>query len=118
MTPEEAELRLLQLIQGRPAISQREMARSLGLSLGKTNYCLRALVDRGWVKARNFKSSVNKMGYVYRLTPKGLRERIQATNSLLERKSREFDALRAEIDNLRADLEGMPEDDCAAEPDA
>lgn len=104
---DEAQLRILQLIQAQPEVSQREMARALGLSLGKTNYCLRALVDRGLVKARNFRSSRNKAAYAYRLTPAGMRERVRATLSLLERKSAEYDALREEISTLRRELDGL-----------
>ena len=78
MSRDEAQLRLLQLIQSRPDVSQREMARELGLSLGKTNYCLKALVDSGWVKVRNFRHSQHKLGSAYRLTPSGVRERARA----------------------------------------
>lgn len=107
MQRDEAQLRLLQLIQDQPDASQREMARTLGLSLGKTNYCLRALMDRGLVKVRNFKNSANKAAYAYQLTPAGLRERAGATLRLLERKSREYDALREEIARLERDLDGL-----------
>jgi EPS-associated MarR family transcriptional regulator len=109
MNRDEAQLRLLALIQARPDASQREMAASLGLSLGKTNYCLRALVDAGLVKARNFAGARDKKAYVYRLTPKGVRERAGATVRLLRRKSAEYEALRGEIEALRAELEGLDE---------
>ena len=115
LTPEEAKLRLLQLIEDQPTLSQRGMAHALGLSLGKTNYCLRALMDAGLVKTRNFRSSSNKLAYAYRLTPKGVQERIGATVRLLERKSREYDALKTEIDRLKADLERLPGDTGAAD---
>ena len=116
MTPEEAQLRLLQLIEDQPTLSQRGMARALGLSLGKTNYCLRALMDAGLVKTRNFRNSDNKLAYAYRLTPKGVQERIGATVRLLERKSREYDVLRTEIERLKADLARLPSDVESAEP--
>ena len=110
MKPDEAQLRLLQLIQARPEASQREMAQELGLSLGKTNYCLRALIDKGLVIARNFRESERKKAYAYRLTPSGVRERAQATLRLLERKSREYDALREEIERLRRQIDGATDD--------
>lgn len=103
MSPDEAQLRLLQLIQVRPDVSQREMARELGLSLGKTNYCLKALINSGWVKVRNFRNSQHKLRYGYRLTPAGVRERAQATLRMLQRKSAEYEALRGEIERLHAD---------------
>lgn len=79
------------------------MARELGLSLGKTNYCLKALVDSGWVKVRNFRNSRHKLGYAYRLTPSGVRERARATLRMLQRKSAEYEALKEEIERLRAE---------------
>ena len=72
---EEISYKLFKLIEEDPDISQRELAKEMGISLGKTNYCLKALIDKGWLKARNFKNSNNKIAYAYVLTPKGLGER-------------------------------------------
>jgi EPS-associated MarR family transcriptional regulator len=100
-------LAILRLLEERPEVSQRELARELGLSLGKTNYCLRALMERGWVKARNFRNSQNKLAYAYVLTPAGLRAKATATLNFLERKQREFERLQAEIARLRSEVEGQ-----------
>ena len=86
------------------------MARELGLSLGKTNYCLKALVDRGWVKVRNFRHSQHKLGYAYRLTPSGVRERARATVRMLRRKSAEYEVLRQEIERLEAEARQLGPD--------
>lgn len=98
---DEIRLRILRVLTERPDINQRELARKLGLSLGKANYCLRALVEKGWVKVENFGSSRNKLGYAYVLTPNGLRARARATVSFLARKQREYEQLEREIAQLR-----------------
>jgi EPS-associated MarR family transcriptional regulator len=69
----------------------------LGISLGKTNYCLKALIHKGFIKARNFQRNPNKLGYVYLMTPKGLQAKIRITKAFLERKRDEFEALQEEI---------------------
>ncbi len=94
---EEAQLRLMRVLEANPHASQREIARALGISLGKTNYCLRALIDRGLVKARNFRDSRNKAAYAYLLTPQGLDEKARVTRRFLARKRAEYEALRREI---------------------
>lgn len=98
-------LAILRLLEERPEVSQRELARELGLSLGKTNYCLRALIEKGWVKARNFRDSSNKLAYAYVLTPSGMRAKATATLDFLARKQREFAALEAEIERLRREVD-------------
>jgi len=98
---DESQLRLLRLLQRNPEASQRELAAELGISLGKTNYCLRALVDRGLIKARNFKNSQNKWAYFYLLTPKGVEEKTRVTLRFLARKQREYVELEAEIEELQ-----------------
>jgi EPS-associated MarR family transcriptional regulator len=95
----------MRALEERPEVSQRELARELGLSLGKTNYCLRALIEKGWVKARNFRDSGNKLAYAYVLTPSGLRAKASATLEFLVRKQREFAALEAEIERLRLEVD-------------
>ncbi len=98
---DESQLRLLRLLECNPEASQRELAAELGISLGKTNYCLRALVERGLVKARNFKKSHNKTAYAYFLTPQGIEEKARVTLRFLARKQREYVALKAEIEELQ-----------------
>ena len=97
----ETHLRLLRAIEANPQATQRELAEALGVSLGKTHYCLRALVDKGWVKARNFRANPNKLGYVHVLTRRGLEAKAQLTVSFLRRKVSEYESLRHEIELLR-----------------
>lgn len=99
---DEVSYRLLHLIELNPRVSQRELASHLGMSLGKANYCVHALVQKGWVKTENFKNSKNKIAYMYLLTPQGLRQKGRVTVRFLKRKMREYDALRDEIETLRA----------------
>lgn len=101
---EELRLRLLRLLTESPDLSQREVAQRLGLSLGKTNYCLRALIDKGWVKVNNFRTSHNKMAYAYVLTPSGLIAKGSATTAFLRRKQEEFAELEREIAELRREV--------------
>ena len=103
---EELRLRILRLLTESPDLSQRELAHRLGLSLGKTNYCLRALIDKGWVKVNNFRNSQNKLAYAYILTPTGLIAKGNATSSFLRRKQEEFAQLEEEIDQLRREVGG------------
>ena len=105
MISDEVRYRLLKLLGPNPHLSQREVARELGISLGKVNYCLRALVNRGWVKASNFKNSRNKTAYVYLLTPSGIEAKARLTTRFLQRKVREYEALRTEIEQLRSEAE-------------
>jgi len=102
---EEVRYRLLKLLEPNPHLSQREVARELGISLGKVNYCLRALVDKGWIKAGNFKNSRNKSAYMYLLTRRGIDEKTRVTAQFLQRKVREYEALRDEIEQLRNEAE-------------
>jgi EPS-associated MarR family transcriptional regulator len=103
-THEDAHLRILRLLEQQPDLNQRELAAALGVSLGKANYLLRALLDKGLVKARNFRSSDNKLSYAYLLTPSGLSHKTLLLQRYLERKSAEYDALRSEISALRTEL--------------
>lgn len=102
---DELRLRLLRQLTEHPELSQREIARQLGLSLGKTNYCLRALIDKGWVKVNNFRTSDNKLAYAYVLTPSGLRAKVSATSQFLRRKQDEYLQLEREIAELRSEVE-------------
>ena len=98
---------LLRLLEQHPEYSQRQLAKALGVSLGKTHYLLKALLGKGWVKAQNFKRSDSKLGYLYVLTPSGIRERLNLTQSFLARKEREYVQLRSQISALRKDLESQ-----------
>lgn len=101
----ETHLQLLRYLEAHPQVSQRELSEHLGVSLGKTNYCLRSLVDTGLVKARNFKNNRNKRAYLYVLTPKGLDAKARITARFLQRKMDEYERLKGEIDMLKAELE-------------
>jgi EPS-associated MarR family transcriptional regulator len=99
-----AHLALLRLLEQQPEYSQRQLAKALGVSLGKTHYLLKALLDKGLVKVQNFQRSSNKLGYVYRLTPHGVTHRLQLTHSFLARKEQEYLMLKNEIAALREEL--------------
>ena len=101
MLTDEVRYKLLKLLGSNPRLSQREVARELGISLGKVNYCLQSLMKKGWIKASNFKNSRNKIAYMYLLTPRGIEERAGVTVRFLQRKMDEYDALRAEIEQIR-----------------
>lgn len=105
MVVEQAKLQILKQLAIKPESSQRELAQTLGISLGSVNFCLKALVEKGCIKIQNFNNSSNKLSYAYLLTPKGLKEKMQLTAHFLERKLHEYEALRAEIEALRQDVE-------------
>ncbi|MCZ7600486.1 MAG: MarR family EPS-associated transcriptional regulator [Gammaproteobacteria bacterium] len=105
MPTDEFHYRLIRLIESRPDLTQRELARELGVSLGKTNYCIKALIDKGWIKTRNFRNSSNKLAYAYILTPQGMARKWYLTRRFLERKQVEYDNLRREINQLSRELE-------------
>jgi EPS-associated MarR family transcriptional regulator len=100
----EVHLKLLRHLEAKPKVSQRELAEHLGVSLGKANYCLQALVENGLVKARNYKNRANKRAYLYLLTPKGLMEKAKISARFLQRKIEEHEVLLAEIEELRNEL--------------
>jgi EPS-associated MarR family transcriptional regulator len=99
---DEVRFRVMRLIQENPQITQRDLSHQLGISLGKTNYCLKALIDKGFVKAKNFRRSDNKLAYAYLLTPAGIEEKARITMVFLRRKMREFEDLKMEIARLQA----------------
>jgi len=103
---EETRYRLMRLIEANPAMSQRDVAKALGMSLGKVNYSLQALIRRGWVKATNFKNSHNKAAYMYYLTPHGIEEKASLAVRFLKIKMQEYEELRAEIEQVRAEANG------------
>ncbi len=94
----------MSLLKDNPDLTQRELAQSLGISLGSVNYCLKALVDKGWVRVKNFAYSKNKFGYIYVLTPCGLAEKVTMTQRFLKRKMGEYDQLKAEIEALKSEV--------------
>lgn len=102
---EDTNFRVMRLLEENPDLTQRELAEKLGLSVGSLNYCLRALMDKGMVKMRNFAHSKNKFGYIYMLTPSGMAEKAAITHRFLQRKLEEYESLKVEIDALREDLE-------------
>ena len=102
---EDTNFRVMRILEDHPAISQRELSKKLGVSLGGVNYCLSALIDKGFVKAKNFSNNANKVSYAYLLTPKGIREKSQLTVRFLQRKMQEYEDLRREIELLKGQLE-------------
>ncbi len=103
---EDAHYRVLRLLQDKPDLSQREIAGALGVALGSVNDILRALIDKGLVKTRNFRNSGNKLRYAYILTPEGISRKSALAADFQRRKLREYEALRAEIAAVKNDLDG------------
>ena len=97
---EDTYFRVMRILEENPDLTQRELAEKLGVSVGGLNYCLKALVEKGWVKMQNFANSKNKFGYVYLLTPSGVAEKAALTSRFLKRKMEEYEALKAEIEVL------------------
>jgi EPS-associated MarR family transcriptional regulator len=102
---DEVRYRLLCCVEQHPYASQREMARHLGVSVGTVNYCLRALIEKGSLKVRNFRKSKSKLSYAYVLTPKGIQEKVEVTYQFLRRKIEEYTTLTAEIERLKQEVE-------------
>jgi len=96
----ETDLEILRNIEANPKLTQRQIAKDLGMSLGKTNYLIQALLKRGFVKVNNFKTSGNKLGYLYLLTPEGIEAKRKLTMIFLQRKSEEFDKLKEEMERI------------------
>lgn len=111
MLAEQAKLKILQQLAIKPDSSQRELAQALGISLGSVNYCLQALVEKGCIKMHNFQNKKHKLTYAYLLTPAGIKEKVLLTKHFLERKLREYDALRTEIEALQLELEATAKAD-------
>lgn len=100
---EDTYFRVMRLLQENPDLTQRELAQQLGVSVSGLNYCLKALIEKGWVKVQNFSHSKNKFGYVYILTPGGIAQKTLLAGRFLKRKMEEYEALSAEIRSLRSE---------------
>ena len=101
---EEIHYHVLKHIESNPSITQRELAKELGVSVGKVNYCLKALIDKGWIKANNFKNSNKKLAYFYILTPSGLEQKAKITVNFLKRKINDYEELKKEIEVLKNEV--------------
>ena len=104
MHKSDTEYTVLKVLKDNPAMTQRQLSKELGLSLGKTNYVLHALIDKGLMKLSNFKRSNNKVGYLYILTPEGVEEKSILAKNFLERKSDQYNRLKKEIETLKSEL--------------
>ena len=104
MHKSDAEYLILKKFEDNPRLTQRELSKELGVSLGKTNYIINALIDKGWIKLKNFKGSDKKLGYSYLLTTQGIAEKAMLAQKFLKKKSDEYNKLKEEIENLRNEL--------------
>ena len=101
---DEIAYKLLKLIEANPQLSQREIARKMGISLGKTNYCLKALIGKGFIKFQNFYNNKKKSAYSYLLTPQGIEEKAEVTYRFLQRKLEEYENIKVEIKHLQSEV--------------
>lgn len=104
MLTEEYRYKILKMVQAKPDISQRELAKVLGISLGKTNFCLRALVQIGLLEVSSFRNDQNKLAYMYVLTPKGIDQKATVARNFLTLKLKEYEQLRKVIEDLRKEI--------------
>jgi EPS-associated MarR family transcriptional regulator len=111
---DEVRYKLLKYLADNPQASQRDVARHLGVSIGKVNYCIQALTQLGWIKAQNFKNSRRKSAYLYLLTPTGMEQKVSLTIRFLQRKLAEYSHLAVEIEALRAEVDPVAFEDAAA----
>ncbi|ALT79569.1 MarR family EPS-associated transcriptional regulator [Paucibacter sp. KCTC 42545] len=105
MQGDDLDYELLRKLDELNSTNQRDLAVRMGISVGKVNFCLRAVIEKGWVKVNNFKRADNKWAYAYLLTPNGVSAKVSLAKAFLERKEREFEQLQAEIDRLRTEIE-------------
>lgn len=103
---EDTYFRIMRILHDSPNITQRELAVKLGVSLSGLNYCLKALIDKGWVKIQNFSNNKNKLGYAYLLTPTGIVQKASLTSSFLQRKMQEYEDLKQEIKQMKQEVKG------------
>lgn len=111
MLTDEYRYKVLKLLDANPNLSQRALAKELGVSLGRANYCLKALVERGMIKASNFKNSQNKQAYAYFLTPQGIEDKARVTVRFLKHKLAEHHELQAQIEQLRQEVQTLKHED-------
>ncbi len=111
MLTDEYRYKILKLIEAKPEISQRELAKMLGVSLGKANFCLNALIEKGLLKATNFRNSQNKLAYMYLLTPSGVEEKSKITLRFLKSKMQEYELLKQELNVLVEETKYQLSDD-------
>ena len=104
MHKSDTEYIILKILKDNPKMTQRQLSKELGLSLGRTNYVIHALIDKGWMKLSNFKRSDNKLGYLYLLTPEGMTEKSVLAQNFLSRKLKEYNRLKEEIETLKSEL--------------
>ncbi len=104
MANQDLQYQVLKMLEDNPDLTQRQIAEKLGVSLGKTHYLVKSLIDVGWIKFGNFKRSGDKLGYAYLLTPKGIAEKASITVKFLERKQQEYIKLNEEIVQLKEDV--------------
>ena len=107
MNKQDIRLDLLRILESNPEYTQRELSREMGVSLGKVNYCMKKLTEKGLIKLTNFTHNPNKMGYAYLLTPSGIEEKSRLTFSFLKRKIVEYEVLKKEINALKLESEEM-----------
>ena len=107
MNQKDIRLDLLRKLESSPEYTQRELSKEMGVSLGKVNYCIRKLTEKGLIKITNFKQNPNKVGYAYILTPRGIEEKTKLTFSFLKRKIAEYEILKKEINELKLETEEM-----------
>ena len=107
MNKRDIHLDLLRRLESNPEYTQRELSQEMGVSLGKVNYCMKKLTDKGWVKLTNFSRNPNKIGYAYLLTPQGIEEKSRLTFSFLKRKLIEYEVLKKEINALQLESQEM-----------
>jgi len=105
---EESSYHLIKILETNPQVSQRELARGMGISLGKVNYCLKGLINKGIIRAKRFKNSDNKLTYAYVLTPRGIEARSKITARYLKRRLKEYDKLKQEIQMLQDEVSKTP----------
>ena len=113
---DESRYRILRLVEQNPSISQRAVAHELGISLGKANFCLNALIDKGLLKANTFLNSRNKRAYAYVFTPSGIEEKAKITMRFLKKKMEEYEALQKEVAELMEQARQLRVDDTQKEP--
>jgi EPS-associated MarR family transcriptional regulator len=107
MNQKDIRLDLLRRLESNPEYTQRELSQDMGVSLGKVNYCMKKLTEKGWIKLTNFSRNPNKIGYAYLLTPKGIEEKTKLTFTFLKIKMKEYEVLKDEINLLKKDTEQL-----------